>query len=337
MKDPLHQFCSDHGGEDRGILDWPVANEVKRQWLLAETRRQFFGKSGKALGWAALAGLLGKQNAFAASESPVPHIAPKAKRPIYLFMVGAPSQFETWDPKPGLDNYFDQDLPESVRGGQVLTGMTASQSRLPIASSAFSFEQHGQSGQWVSSLFPHTAKVADELCVMRSLHTEAINHEPAILLINSGSMLPGKPSLGSWLSYGLGSMNRDLPSFVVLTSKLPLRQNIQALSALLWSSGFLSPENSGVALRSSGDPVIHLSDPKGVSRQLRRRMLDSVRQMNQDYHEEVGDPETLARIEQYEMAFRMQMSVPELTFNFQGLDQKLTGVIPAKVVQGILS
>jgi hypothetical protein len=310
--DPLQpQLCSDHGGEHPGVLAWPVPDVVKQQWLVAETRRQFLGRSGKALGWAALAGLLGQQSR--AGDSPLPNIAPKAKRAIYLFMAGAPSQFETWDPKPGLDQRFDQELPESVRGGQVLTGMTASQSRLPIAPSAFKFNQFGKAGHWVSELFPHTAKVADELAIIRSLHTDAINHEPAILLINSGSMIPGKPSLGSWLSYGLGALNRNLPSFVVLTSKLPLTVNIQALSARLWSAGFLSPKHAGVALRAAGDPVIHLSDPKGVSRDLRRRMLDSVNSMNRDYHQQVGDPETLARIEQYEMAFRMQMSVPELT------------------------
>ncbi len=310
--DPLHTLCSDHCGEHPGVLAWPVPAEIRSRWLIAETRRQFFGRGGKALGWAALASLLGEQSARASAATGLPHFAPKAKRAIYLFMAGAPSQIETWDYKPGLEKRFDEDLPESVRGGQVLTGMSASQSRLPVAPSIFKFAQHGKAGHWVSELFPHTARVADELAIVRSMHTDAINHEPAILLINSGSMIPGKPSLGSWLSYGLGSANRDLPSFVVLTSKLPLTANIQALSARLWSAGFLSPEHSGVALRSGGDPVIHLSDPAGIDRHLRRSMIDAVNEMNRSYHDEVGDPETLARIEQYEMAFRMQMSVPEL-------------------------
>jgi hypothetical protein len=243
----------------------------------------------------------------------LPHFAPKAKRAIYLFMAGAPSQIETWDHKPQLKARFDQDLPESVRGGQVLTGMTASQTRFPIAPSIFDFKQHGQAGHWVSDLFPHTAKVADELALIRSLHTDAINHEPAILLINSGNMVPGKPSIGSWLSYGLGSVNEDLPTFVVLTSKLPLFANIQALSSRLWSAGFLSPEHAGVALRSGGDPVIHLSNPKGVPSEIRRAMIDGVSDLNRQLHERIGDPETNARIAQYEMAFRMQTSVPELT------------------------
>jgi len=228
-------------------------------------------------------------------------------------MAGAPSQFETWDYKPELIKRFDQDLPESVRGGQVLTGMTASQTRFPIAPSVFNFQQHGEAGHWCSELFPHTAKVSDEFAVLKSLHTDAINHEPAILLANSGNMVPGKASIGSWISYGLGSMNEDLPTFVVLTSKLPLFVNIQALSSRLWSSGFLSPEHAGVALRSGGDPVIHLSNPKGVSRELRRAMIDGVNDMNRQLHDRIGDPETNARIAQYEMAFRMQASVPELT------------------------
>ncbi len=243
----------------------------------------------------------------------LPHFAPKAKRAIYLFMAVAPSQIETWDHKPGLAKRFDQDLPESVRGGQVLTGMTASQTRFPIAPSLFKFQQYGKVGHWVSDLFPYTAKVADEFAVMRSLHTDAINHEPAILLVNSGNMVPGKPSIGSWISYGLGSINDDLPTFVVLTSKLPLFANIQALSSRLWSAGFLSPEHAGVALRSGGNPVLHLSKPKGVPRELRRAMIDGVNDMNRQLHERIGDPETNARIAQYEMAFRMQASVPELT------------------------
>ncbi|MEK7950115.1 DUF1501 domain-containing protein [Luteolibacter soli] len=315
MKPFLHP-CSDFSGEGPSVLDMPVPLALKQRWLELATRRQFLGRSGKVLGWAGLAKLMSGQSALASGGEPsvmLPNFAPKAKRAIYLFMAGAPSQFETWDYKPELIKRFDQDLPESVRGGQVLTGMTASQSRFPIAPSVFNFQRHGQAGHWVSELFPNIAKVSDEFAVMKSLHTDAINHEPAILLMNSGNMVPGKASIGSWISYGLGSMNEDLPTFVVLTSKLPLFVNIQALSSRLWSSGYLSPEHAGVALRSGGDPVIHLSNPKGVSRELRRAMIDGVNDLNRQLHDKIGDPETNVRISQYEMAFRMQASVPELT------------------------
>ena len=309
--------CSDHSGEGPSVLDLSIPQSLKAEWLALASRRQFLTRAGKSLAWASLASLMGG-NRLTASTTPgqggfLPNFAPKAKRAIYLFMAGAPSQFETWDYKPALAQRFDQDLPESVRGGQVLTGMTSSQSRLPIAPSLFKFKQHGKAGHWVSELFPETAKMADELAVIRSLHTDAINHEPAILLMNSGNMVPGKPSIGSWISYGLGSMNEDLPTFVVLTSKLPLFANIQALSSRLWSSGFLSPEHAGVALRSGGDPVIHLSNPKGMPRDIRREMIEGVNQLNQQIHDRIGDRETNARISQYEMAFRMQASVPELT------------------------
>ena len=257
MTNPMHP-CSDHSGEGPSILDLPLPGQLKQQWLELATRRQFLGRAGKALAWAGLARLMSDNTALASSGGDpgllLPHFAPKAKRAIYLFMAGAPSQFETWDYKPELAKRFDQDLPESVRGGQVLTGMTASQSRLAIAPSLFNFQRHGAAGHWVSELFPHIAKVSDEFAVLKSLHTDAINHEPAILLINSG-----------------------------------------------------------VALRSGGDPVIHLSNPKGVSRELRRAMIDGVNDMNRQLHDRIGDPETNARIARYEMAFRMQASVPELT------------------------
>jgi Protein of unknown function (DUF1501) len=309
--------CSDHSGEGPSVLDLSIPQSLKAEWLALASRRQFLSRAGKSLAWASLASLMGNHRL---TGSPalgqggfLPNFAPKAKRAIYLFMAGAPSQFETWDYKPALSQRFDQDLPESVRGGQTLTGMTSSQSRLPIAPSFFKFQQHGKAGHWVSELFPELAKVADELSIIRSLHTDAINHEPAILLMNSGNMVPGKPSIGSWISYGLGSMNEDLPTFVVLTSKLPIFSNIQALSSRLWSSGFLSPEHAGVAMRSGGDPVIHLSNPKGMPREIRREMIEGVNQLNQQIHDRIGDPETNARISQYEMAFRMQASVPELT------------------------
>lgn len=316
--DPHAHLCSDHAGEGPTVWDLPVPLSLKREWLQLETRRHFLGRTGKALAWAGLASILGKEmpRAFAnitSRESVVPHFAPKAKRAIYLFMAGAPSQIETWDYKPMLADLFDKDLPESVRGGQVLTGMTASQARLPIAPSPFGFKQYGKSGMWVSDLFPWTAKIADELTVIKSLHTEAINHEPAILQITTGNMFAGKPSLGSWLSYGLGAMNDELPAFVVLTSKMPVTKNVQALSNRLWSSGFLSPEHAAVTLRPGGDPVLYLQNPAGIDGEARRAMIDGVNALNRDLFERVGDPEINARIAQYEMAFRMQTSVPELT------------------------
>ena len=320
-----HLLCSDHCGDGPTVWDLPgVPLGLKQEWLRAETRRHFLGRGVKALGWAGLATLMGKTAPhLLASSAPggapaglpglSPHFAPKAKRAIYLFMAGSPSQFETWDYKPQLNAMVDKDLPESVRGGQVLTGMTASQARFPIAPSIYKFSQQGKAGHWISELFPWTGKVADELCVIKSLHTEAINHEPAILQITTGNMFPGRPSIGAWLSYGLGSSNDELPTFVVMTSKMPHRTNVQALSNRLWSSGFLSPEHAAVALRSGGDPVLHISNPKGVTGDVRHAMIEGVNDLNRQLFERVGDPEINARISQYEMAFRMQTSVPELT------------------------
>ena len=315
------KLCSDHSGEGPSIMDLPIPDSLKNEWHALASRRQFLSRAGKSLAWAGLAGLfardgyglLGNARAAEAAFNTLPNFAPKAKRAIYLFMAGAPSQLETWDYKPELAKRYNQDLPESVRGGQLLTGMTSAQSRFPVAPSVFQFKQYGKAGHWVSDLLPHTAKVADEIALIRSLHTDAINHEPAILLANSGNMVPGKPSIGSWLSYGLGSMNNDLPTFVVMTSKLPIFKNIQALSSRLWSAGFLSPEHAGVALRSGGNPVIHLSNPKGVPPEIRRAMIRGVSDINNQLIDRIGDPETNARIAQYEMAFRMQTSVPELT------------------------
>ncbi|MDO8538896.1 MAG: DUF1501 domain-containing protein [Opitutaceae bacterium] len=317
--DPHAHLCSDHAGEHPTVWDLPVPESLRREWLELETRRHFLGRGAKALAWAGLATILGRTAPQLLAGKPGlpgaeirPHFPPKAKRAIYLFMAGAPSQLETWDYKPGLTDLFDKDLPESVRGGQVLTGMTASQARLPIAPSIFKFQQHGQSGRWASELFPWTAKIVDEIAVMRSLYTEAINHEPAILQITTGNMFPGRPSIGSWLSYGLGAMNDELPTFVVMTSKMPVTRNVQALSNRLWSSGFLSPEHAATALRAGNDPVLYINDPKGISRDVRRAMVDGVNALNQELYQRVGDPETHARIAQYEMAFRMQTSVPEL-------------------------
>ncbi len=318
---PDHHLCSDHCGENPTVWDLPhVPLGLKREWLDLETRRHFLGQGVKALGWAGLATLLGRSAPNLLAHAPIPgapamlpHYAPKAKRAIYLFMAGSPSQIETWDDKPALADLFDKDLPESVRGGQTLTGMTASQTRFPIAPSLYKFARQGKAGRFVSELFPYTAKVSDELCVIKSLHTDAINHEPAILQLTTGNMFPGKPSIGSWLSYGLGAMNAELPTFVVMTSKMPHRTNVQALSNRLWSSGFLSPEHAAVALRSGSDPVLYLNNPKGVASDVRRAMIDGVNDLNRQLFERVGDPEINARISQYEMAFRMQTSVPELT------------------------
>ncbi len=311
--------CSDHGGERPTPLDLPyVPLALKQEWLEAETRRHFLARGSKALAWAGLATLLGRSAPHLLADTSAlpdrrPHFAPKAKRAIYLFMAGAPSQFETWDYKPKLADMFAQNLPESVRGGQVLTGMTASQAGLPIAPSFAKFSQQGRSGHWVSELFPWTGKVVDELCVIRSLYTEAINHEPAILTMTTGNMFPGRPSLGSWLAYGLGAINEELPTFVVMTSKMPVKQNVQALSNRLWSSGFMSPEYSAVSLRSGSEPVLYLKDPKGMEHDVRRAMITGVNELNQQLFERVGDPEINTRISQYEMAFRMQTSVPELS------------------------
>ena len=279
------------------------------------SRRHFFGQAGLGLGTAALASIVQSQPAVAGGTAglpDLPHFAPKAKRAIYLFAAGAPSQLDTFDYKPKMDELFDTDLPESVRQGQRLTTMTSGQSRFPIAPSKFKFEQYGQSGAWISELLPHTAKMVDDLAIVRSVNTEAINHDPAITYICTGNQLPGRASLGAWLSYGLGSMNEDLPSFVVMTPSWTGRQQAQALYNRLWGAGFLPTRYQGAALRSSGDPVLFLSNPPGVSSELRRRMLDRLEAFNQRTYEQIGDPETRARIEQAEMAFRMQSSVPEL-------------------------
>ena len=286
-------------------------------WINLETRRQFFGKSAKGIGAAALASML-QRDALAAPPKPGSsrfggalgegHFPAKAKRVIWLFMAGAPSQLDTWDYKPGMQDWFDKDLPESVRAGQRLTTMTANQSRFPIAPSKFKFSRHGKSGRWVSELLPKQASMVDDIAVVNSMWTEAINHDPAITYIQTGNQIPGKPTLGSWLSYGLGSMNRNLPDFVVLNCE----PRGQALYSRLWGSGFLPSKHSGVAFRAQGDPVLYLSNPGGVDQQARRMMLDKLQSMNRRVYDELGDPETQARIAQYEMAFRMQSSVPEL-------------------------
>jgi uncharacterized protein (DUF1501 family) len=283
----------------------------EREEIVRLSRRKFLGRS-TGLGAAALLSLL-QQDARGAVPG-LPHFAPKAKRAIYLHMVGAPPQQETFDYKPGMRDWFDRELPESIRQGQRLTTMTSNQSRFPIAPSVFKFAQHGRSGMWVSELLPHMAKMADDICVIRSMHTEAINHEPAITFIQTGNMIPGKPCIGSWMAYGLGSMNEDLPTFVVMNANhTHPKANVQAISSRLWSAGFLSGQYAGVALRSGGDPVLYINNPEGVPPQVRRQMLDGVAALNEIEYARLADEETRVRTAQYEMAFRMQSSVPELT------------------------
>ena len=244
--------------------------------------------------------------------SGLPHFAPKAKRVIYLFQSGAPSQIELFDYKPKLQQLRGTDLPDSVRQGQRLTAMTASQASFPIVPSMFSFRQRGHSGAWVSELLPHTAEIADKLCFVKSMHTEAINHDPAVTFFQTGAQLAGRPSIGAWISYGLGSENRDLPAFVVMVSSGSGRSG-QPLYDRLWGSGFLPTRYQGVKFRSVGDPVLFLTDPDGIDRNARRRYLDDLGKLNAIKYEDFGDPEILTRVAQYEMAFRMQASVPELT------------------------
>ena len=293
------------------------------------TRRQFFAGAGLAMGGLALNWLIPRARGAAAatplaqglpSGRPMhpalagfPHFPPTAKRIIYLHMNGGPSQLDTFDYKPALQAQFSKELPDSIRGGQRITTMTSGQTGFPVAPSVFCFNQHGQSGMWVSDLLPWTSKLADDITVVRTVHTNAINHDPACTFLMTGNELPGRASLGSWISYGLGSENNDLPAFVVLTPKWSSKSAAQALFTRMWSSGFLPSSHNGVALRSQGDPVLFLKDPDGVDRTARRAMLDSLAKFNHHAQSEHGDPETLTRIAQYEMAFRMQTSVPELT------------------------
>jgi hypothetical protein len=275
-------------------------------------RRIFLRNGGLALGATALSGLL-PQAANGAVGSTFPNFPAKAKRVIYLFQSGAPSQMDLFDPKPGMEKVRGQDLPDSIRKGQRLTTMTSGQKNFPVAPSIFNFKQYGKSGQWMSDVLPHLSKEADELCFIKSMHTEAINHDPAITFCQTGHQLAGRPSMGAWLSYGLGTENKDLPAYVVLTSWGTGRPNDQPLYDRLWGAGFLPTQHQGVKFRNSGDPVLYLSDPKGVSRSMRRGMLDELAVLNKKNMAVAGDPEIDARIAQYEMAFRMQSSVPDLT------------------------
>jgi hypothetical protein len=280
---------------------------AEQEAVSLETRRQLLGRGARGFGALALSSLM-------AQGKELPHFAPKAKRAIYLHMVGAPPQMDLFDYKPGMKDWFDKDLPESIRKGQRLTTMTSGQSRFPIAPSVFKFAQHGKSGAWISELLPNVAKMADDITIIRSMNTEAINHEPAITFIQTGNQVAGRPCIGSWIAYGLGSMNQDLPTFVVLNANhTHPKANVQAISARLWSAGFLSAQYSGVSLRSAGDPVLYVKNPDGVPVAMRRRMLDALGELNQITYEKYADAETKSRIAQYEMAFRMQASVPDLT------------------------
>ncbi|MFN7876820.1 MAG: DUF1501 domain-containing protein [Pirellula sp.] len=302
-----------------------MIHPLLEEYVRSETRRQFFRKGANALGMAALASL-GGSHVFGANSSDatndekrsgglgtLPHFAPKAKRVIYLHMVGGPSQMDMFDYKPQMNEWYDKDLPDSIRQGQRLTTMTSGQARFPIAPSKYKFAQHGQSGMWVTELLPETAKVVDDLCFIRSMHTEAINHEPAITYMQTGNMVTGRPCIGSWLSYGLGSMNSNLPTFVVLVAQPTNTEQIQAISARLWSSGVLPGEHAGVSFRSAGDPILYINNPDGVPTAVRRKTLDGLKQLNELNFRAVGDPEIHTRIQQYELAFRMQASVPDLT------------------------
>jgi hypothetical protein len=285
-----HPLCTDTEHAP-SVMDLPIPAGLKHEWATLQTRRRFLGRTGKVLGWAALASLLGDRalsrdaqaaSTQSASAAPLagdwklPYFAPKAKRAIYLFMSGGPPQMDLLDYKPNLAALYDKDIPDSVRGAQQLTGMTAGQARFPIAPSHWAFQRYGKSGTWVSDLLPYTARMVDDLTIIKTTNTDAINHEPAIMLMNTGNMNAGKPCLGSWLSYGLGSMNDNLPTFMVLQTKVNAKENNQPVSSRLWSSGFLSSEYAGVGLRSAGDPVLYLTDPNGVDREVRRKMLDAV-------------------------------------------------------------
>ena len=285
--------------------------EQRKQLL---TRRSFLGLSSTCLGAAALNSLLNESAIGQNSGAPLsgmPHFAPKAKRVIYLFQSGGPSQHELWDYKPKLTDMVGNDLPPSVRGNQRVTAMTSGQLSFPIVPSLYKFDQHGESGAWVSELMPHTAKIVDDLAFIKSMHTEAINHDPGITFFQTGAQLAGRPSIGAWLDYGLGSMNEDLPSFVAMVS-IGSGNGGQPLYDRLWGSGFLPTKHQGVKFLASGDPVLYLSNPPGVQSQTRRRFLDDLARLNELTGSEYGDPETSTRISQYEMAYRMQTSVPEL-------------------------
>lgn len=288
--------------------------DIRQHYGPLATRRQFFGRASAGIGVAALSALLGTtaKAANPVGDPGIGHLASKAKRVIYLFQSGGPSQMELFDYKPALELHHGEELPPSIRHGQRLTTMTSGQSKLPVAASRFAFQQRGKSGLWFSELLPHIGDMADDLCVIRSMHTEAINHDPGMTFMQTGSQQPGRPSFGAWMSYGLGSENENLPGFVVLVSFGSSHRPAQPLRQNLWGASFLPSEHQGVTLRPTGDPVLYLNNPPGVDEGARRRMLDTVAALNQSQFESAGDPEISARIAQYEMAYRMQFSVPEL-------------------------
>lgn len=292
-------------------------NPLFDQQLLL-TRRQFFGQTGLRLGGLAMASMLGNRSASAAASAVhpsltgLPHFPGKAKAVIYLHMNGGPSQLDMWDYKPNLKDQFGKDLPKSFLGERITT-MTSGQATFPVAPSKYAFAQHGQCGRWVSELLPHTAKIVDDIALIKTVHTNAINHDPACTFVMTGSEVPGKPSMGSWISYGLGAETSDLPAFVALMPTFPNGSNAQALFSRMWGPGFLPGKHSGVVLRGAGDPVLYLDNPPGVDRPDRRAMLDTLAKLNARGFDKIGDPDIQTRISQYEMAYRMQSSVPELT------------------------
>jgi hypothetical protein len=282
------------------------------------TRRHFFAQGGNAIGMAALASLLGGSGSVfgapgAEGQKSLTHFAPKAKHVIYLHMVGGPPQMDLFDYKPAMNDWYDKDLPETVRMGQRLTTMTSGQKRFPIAPSKYKFAKHGECGMDVCELLPYKAKMVDDMCFLRTMHTEAINHEPAITYMQTGNQNTGRPCLGAWASYGLGSLNENLPTFVVLVAQPTNTEQVQAISARLWQSGYLPGEHAGVSFRTAGDPILYINNPPGVPTEVRRKTLDGLKALNEINYQAVGDPETHTRIQNYELAFRMQASVPDLT------------------------
>lgn len=284
---------------------------------ILQTRRQFFGETGLRLGGLAMASMFGADFASAAASAvhpalpQMPHFPGKAKSVIYLHMNGGPSQLDLWDYKPNLKGQFDKDLPKEFLGERITT-MTSGQGRFPVAPSKFAFAQHGQCGRWVSELLPHTAKIVDDIALVKTVHTNAINHDPACTFAMTGSEVSGKPSMGSWISYGLGAETSDLPAFVALMPTFPSGSNAQALFSRMWGPGFLPGKHSGVVLRSGSDPVLYLENPPGVDAMDRRAMMNALGQLNARGFARFGDPDIQTRISQYEMAYRMQSSVPEL-------------------------
>ena len=313
-----------------------MANEFLEHRLNIN-RRHFLGKAGLTIGSVALGSLLVKdlfsgKGLEGGLPAGLPHFAPKAKRVIYLFQNGAPSQLETFDYKPKLNEMFGQDLPESIRGGQRLTGMTASQDKFPLIGSEFTFKQHGQSGTWMSEIFPNMAKIADDLCVIKTMHTEAINHDPALTFMQTGAQVGNRPSMGAWLSYGLGSENKNLPAFCVLLSRG--KGNGQGVYSKLWTNGFLDSIHQGVQFSNSDERELYLNNPEGTDKADRRKMLDELSKLNAHSFETFGDPEIKAKIEQYEMAYRMQTAVPELTDFSKETDQVIKMYGPECLVPG---